>query len=118
MIVIERDEKNIITVRASGTVSSADYDAALPKLMHAIELADDRRRFLIHLEDFSAWELEKLWKQLKFDVTLDADLDRIAIVGHTAIQEMKTKVSSLLVGQDVNFYSSEQEDVARSWLEL
>ena len=101
----------------SGTLTTNDYDAALPELKHAMDLADERLRILIRLEDFSGWEIEAMWKELKFDVAHGGDLGRIAVLGETKLEEWGTKLSAPFIGTDVKFYPTEREDAARAWLE-
>jgi len=82
MIPIEHGkEHQFVTIRASGTLTSNDYDAALPELKHAMELAEGPLRVLIRLEDFSGWEIGAAWKDLKFDIRHGSDLGRIAVLG-------------------------------------
>ncbi|GEM_PF-792235 len=118
LITIEHSPENrIVTICASGTLTANDYDAALPELEHAIELADDPLRIMIRLENFSGWEIEAAWKDLKFGLTLGGDLGRVAVVGENKLEEWGTKLSAPFIGAEMKYFSTDQEVAAQSWLE-
>lgn len=117
MITIEHGEdQQIVTIRASGKLTSGDYDAAIPELEHAMKLAEGPLRMLIRLEDFSGWEMGAAWKDLKFDMRHGPDLGRIAVLGETRLEEWGTKLSAPFFGADMKFFPIEQEEDAMAWL--
>ncbi len=117
MITIEHGpEHKVVTIRAAGTLTANDYDAAVPELKHAMDLAEGPLRVLIRLEDFSGWEIEAAWKDLKFDIRHGSDLGRIAVLGETTLEEWGTKLSAPFIGADMKFFPIDREDDAMAWL--
>ncbi len=117
MIVIEHDQdRSLIVIRASGTLSEKDYKHAIPKLNHAIELAGGPLRVVIRLEDFQGWELDALWKELQFDATHVGDFDRIAVIGESGLEKWATKLSAPFTKAEMRFFPTEHEDAAQHWL--
>ena len=106
-----------MTIRASGKLTSNDYDAAIPELKHAMDLAEDPLRVLIRLEDLSGWEIGAVWKDIKFDLRHGSDLGRIAVLGETTLEEWGTKLSAPFIGADMKFFPIDQEDDAMAWLQ-
>ena len=54
MIEIEHSRNNnVITLRALGTLTKADYDTAVPEIENAMVLANGPLKMLLRLEDFS-----------------------------------------------------------------
>ena len=118
MIQIEHSQSgDIITLRASGTLTKADYDAALPEIENAMTLAKGPLHMLIRLEDFQGWEIDALWKDLAFDLKHRGEFGSIAVVGDTKLEEWGAWLSSFFAKSEVRYFSFEAEDDARSWLE-
>jgi hypothetical protein len=106
MIEIEHSQSgDIITLRASGTLSKADYDAALPEIENALTLAKGPLQMLI-----------RLWKDLTFDLKHRGEFGSIAVVGDTKLEEWGAWLSSFFAKSEVRYFSFEDEDDARGWL--
>lgn len=117
MIVIEHEhDRNRIVVRASGTLTTQDYKHAVPELNHALELSEGPLRLMIRLENFQGWELDALWKELKFDVSHIGDFERVAVVGESDLEKWGTVLSAPFTSADMRFFPTEQEDKAEDWL--
>lgn len=119
MIKIEHlRDQDIIVLRASGTLTAQDYDAAIPELENALELSEGPLRLLICLEDFQGWEIGALWRDLKFDLKHLHDFGRIAVTGETTLEEWGTTLSAPFTNAEMRFFPTDQESVAREWLEM
>ena len=117
MIEIEHSRNNnVITLRASGTLTINDYEAAVPELQHAIELSDRPLRVLLRLEDFSGWEIGALWREIEFDLKYRKDFGRIAVLGDTTLEEWGTTLSAPFTKAEMQFFPSDQESEAYEWL--
>ena len=117
MITIEHpSDRNMIIIRASGTLTTKDYEAAVPELQHAIELSDGPLRVLLRLEDFSGWEIGALWREIEFDLKYRKDFGRIAVLGDTTLEEWGTTLSAPFTKADMQFFPTEQESEAYEWL--
>jgi hypothetical protein len=117
MIKIEHlSDRSMIIIRASGTLTINDYEAAVPELQHAIELSDRPLRVLLRLEDFSGWEIGALWREIEFDLKYRKDFGRIAVLGDTTLEEWGTTLSAPFTKAEMQFFPSDQESEAYEWL--
>lgn len=116
-IVIEHNRKGYLVCRASGTLTKADYDAALPEFENALALRDGPVRVLIALEDFRGWEIGALWEELKFDVRHLDDFGRVAIVGDTKWEEWGIKLSKPFFSAEMRYFDLDHKDEAERWLD-
>lgn len=117
MIVIEHGpEIDRITIRASGTLTGSDYDAALAEIEHAITLSQEPLRVLLRLEDVQGMEVEALWKSLKVGLRLRAEFRSIAVVGETVLEELITELSTPFTCAQMRYFTMDEEDQARHWL--
>jgi hypothetical protein len=117
MISIEhRRDDDLIVVRASGVLTAGDHDRAIPELEHAMELAQGPLRILMRLEDFRAWEIGALWRQLECQLKYRGDIGRIAVVGETTLEEWGTTLSAPLARADMRFFPADREPEAEAWL--
>jgi hypothetical protein len=117
MIVIEHSrDRDLITIRASGTLTGKDYDYAVPELEHAMKLSRRPLRVMIRLEDFRGWEIGALWRELEFDLTHRGDFGRVAVVGETGLEEWGTILSSPFAKAEMRFFPVTRTDEAESWL--
>lgn len=107
--------ENLVTIRASGQLTTTDYDRTIPELEEAIRKADGSLNAVIHVEALKGAELGALWKDLKFDVEHLNDFRRIAVVGEGKLQEVGTRASGLLTGAKVEFFEPDASDEARRW---
>ena len=117
MIIIEhRRGVDLIVVRASGTLTTRDYEAAIPELKHAMELSEGPLRVLIRLEDFHGWEIGALWRELKFDLKYRDDFGRIAVVGENSLEKWGTALSAPFAKAEMRFFPLSREEEAEAWL--
>ena len=117
MIVIEHSRSgDIITLRASGTLTKSDYEAALPEIENAMVLSQSPLKMLIRLEGFQGWEVGALWEDLTFDVKHRGDFGAIAVVGDTKIEEWGAWLSSFFAKSEVRYFDFKSDDEALDWL--
>lgn len=117
MITIEHStDRDLIVMRASGTLTTKDYDNAIPELEHALELCEGALRVMIKLEDFRGWEIGALWKELEFDLKYRGDFGRIAVIGETELEEWGTTLTAPFAKAEMRFFPTSQEDKAEAWL--
>jgi len=109
------NENQVITITASGELTKKDYVCVLPELEEMLE-KHDRLRFYIKLEDFSGFEMEALWEDIKFDYEYKNQYDKTAIVDDKKWEEWGTKFSSLFFDTEVKFFYKEQNPEAWKWV--
>jgi len=117
MIEIEHMRgKDVVVVRASGTLTDADYDHAVPEIENAVQLAQGPLHVMIRLEDFHGWEIGALWQELRFDAEHEGDFGRIAVLGETTLEEWATRLSAAFTKSEMRFFPLEREEEASAWL--
>ena len=117
MITIEHGrDHGMIVVRASGTLTTRDYEAAVPELEHAMEMSEGPLRILLRLEDFRGWEVGALWCELELDLKYRGDFGRIAVLGESRLEKWGTTLSAPLIKAEMRFFPLDREAEAREWL--
>jgi hypothetical protein len=103
MLAIETHDTGVVVIRASARLSKTDYDRFVPEF-ERIAPARGPVRILIELDDFHGWDLPGLWEDLKFDITHQNGIGRVAIVGDRAWQGMEhTALEAVLQSRDAVF---------------
>jgi len=118
LITIEHPKEvdDLIVVRVSGTATKTDYEAAVPELENAVQLAKGPLSVLIRLENFQGWELEALWREIEFTLDKTGKLGRVAVLGETKLEEWGTKLSAAVAPTEMAYFPSDQEREALAWL--
>lgn len=113
--VMHTPKQELVTIRASGTLSEADYDRTIPEIEEAIRKPDGALNSVIDVIGLEGIKLGALWKDLQFDFRHFSYFKRIAIVGETLAKESGAKASTLLTGAEVRFFDGKTADSARQW---
>lgn len=117
MLRIEHDRTgDVIEMRASGTLTTHDYETAVPELEHAMEMSQGPLRVMIRLEDFRGWEIGALWSELEWDLKYRGDLGRIAIVGESELEHWGTTLSAPFARAEMRFFPAHRRNEAEAWL--
>ncbi|NNE66232.1 MAG: STAS/SEC14 domain-containing protein [Pyrinomonadaceae bacterium] len=109
------NENGVLTINVSGSLTKEDFDRHLPELEILLE-QQDMLRFFIKLEDFSGYELDALWEDIKFDHKHKNQYGKTAIVGEKRWEEWGTKLSSLFFDAKMKFFYNDQSDEAWKWV--
>jgi nucleotide-binding universal stress UspA family protein len=108
-------EDSIVAFRLSGRLSHADYQTFLPRLEELIG-ESGRLSVLLELVDFDGWDLAAVWDDFRFGMAHSDDFERIAIVGHGALQRWMTLMAKPFTRAGVHFFEQEQLGDAWDWL--
>ena len=116
MLKIEAlNENRVVTITASGKLTKKDYDQLLPeleKLLHSLESL----RCYIKLDDFTGFDLDALWEDIKFDQKHMDQYGKTAIVGDKKWEEWGTKFSALFFKSELKFFYKNHSDNAWEWV--
>jgi hypothetical protein len=115
MLTLDRTGDGILSIKASGTLTKADYDRFLPAFEREAGTLRPMR-ILMDIREFRGWDLEGLWEELKFDYAHHGDPGRIAVVGDPTWQEMATVMAKPVFKAEMRFFHADQADHAREWL--
>ena len=83
------------------------------------EAASDQEkvRMLIELQDFEGWDFKGFWADLKFDVSHQEQMDRIAILGDKRWQDWGTTLSDPFFKAELKFFETDERAAAEAWLQ-
>lgn len=109
------NENKVVTIHVQGKLTKTDYERVLPDL----EIMMNEHgvlKFYIKLEDFSGFDMEALWEDIKFDYKHQKQYGKIAIVGQKQWEEWGVKFSDLFFKSEVKFFYEEQAKQAWQWV--
>lgn len=108
-------EENIVAFRLSGRLSHADYQTFLPRLEKLIN-DNGPLSVLLELVDFQGWDLAAAWDDFRFGMAHPDGFERIAIVGHGALQRWMTMMAKPFTSAGARFFEQDQLGEAWDWL--
>ena len=118
MIRIEHSrDSDLIVLRASGTLTTQDYEDSVPKLEHALEMSEGPIRVLLRLEDFRGWEIGALWRELELDLKYRGDFGRIAVLGDSDLEKWGTTLAAPFARAEMRFFPIDRDVDAEAWLD-
>ncbi len=106
---------DLVKMKASGKLTSAEYDEFLPRV-EATFKDHTKIRFLLILEDFHGWEAGALWKDFKFDIHHLRDVKRIAVVGDSKWEEWGTDICKPLTSGEMQYFDHSRREEAERWV--
>ena len=113
--VLPQSEGKIVGIRATGTLTDADYADLMPKLEERI-VEHRRIRLLVDLEGFEGWDLLAAWDDFTFGMTHWHQFEKMAIVGDRTWEETAAKAMDLLMRSEVRFFEIQNRDAAWDWI--
>ncbi len=96
---LSKDEMHIITTELEGSISSFG-----------------KIRVLIDLQSFPYDDLQSFWEDLKFDIKFAKNIQRLALVGGSRLEQWATKTFSTLSFTKCRCFQQGQLDEAWAWL--
>lgn len=117
MLDIRTDDPELVVIGVSGKLTKPDYDQFVPEF-ESVAKERGAMRVLILLEDFRGWDVAGLWEDLKFDITHQKDMGRVAVVGDRDWQKWGTVLSKPFFRAEIRYFEPAQADEARAWLKV
>lgn len=111
----ESHDGKVLWVRASGKLTTGDYERFVPEFERLIERHGEIR-IAFEARDFHGWEAGALWEDAKL-IRHYHDIERFAVVGEKRWEEWMSKLCKVFTKADVRFYALPEADQARAWLE-
>lgn len=112
--VMSESSGNIIGIQVCDKLTQDDYKSLVPLLEQAID-EYGKIRLLWHMENFEGWNLDALWKDLKFDTEHNDDVERLALVGDKQWEKWVSKPTKLFYGNAKYFDRAQLQD-AWAWV--
>jgi hypothetical protein len=108
--------EGVVFVKASGKLSKQDYEVFVPAVEKLIE-AHGKISVLFEMHDFHGWEIGALWEDTKFDLKHFRDIERLALVGENKWEELMSKFCQPFTTANIRYFSHEQANEARQWVQ-
>jgi len=114
LTILENPCGDVLSVKASGTLTHADYQQFVPKVEVLLEKWG-HVRVLFELEDCKGWTLRAALDDLKFGFKHRGHIDRCAVVGEKKWQKWMTNLSRPFF--NVKYFDKAQLDKAMQWIQ-
>lgn len=111
----EERDSDLVSVRASGLVTKADVEAAVPQLERLIEERAPLRLY-VDIVGLDRFEPAGLWEELKFDLGHRDDIARVAFLVNSPSEEWTGWLGGLLLGAEARQFHAGEKDSALDWL--
>jgi len=115
MLTLEKQDAQLIELKAAGTIDKEDYDAVLPKLNEAID-RHGKLRVLIDATDLQNISPTAAVQDLDWDIKHRNDIEKCAAIVDSKFTEFAIKTGRLIYDGDIQTFEPGQEDRARQWL--
>lgn len=113
--VLPSPTPKILALRASGKLHDADYQVCTPLFQKTA--AAGPFRMLVVLEDFHGWDLHAAWDDLKLGWEVEGAMERIALVGDSALATWMTRLAKPFTKAKVRQFHAGEQAAAMAWLQ-
>lgn len=113
--ILNSENKQVIAVKIAGDISKKDIQKIHP-LIHNVRNKGMKVRWYFELVDFTGYDLDGLWADLKVDVAHFNGYGKMAMVGHKKWQELATEVTDFFTSSEVRFFEPHQKEEAKQWI--
>lgn len=115
--IMKESAGNVVGIRATGMLTTADYDQVLvPKLVELSQTFDALRALFYMDRDFKGWDLSAAWANTKLDFRFRGHLEKVAIVGAPAWEEWCVRGAGLVMKGELRTFRAEQIEDAWAWV--
>ena len=115
MFSIDVSNGKYLRIRATGRLSSGDYDSLEPALEAEPSRKGERAALLLDLTGWRGWTIGGLARDLRFDLTHRNSFTRIAVLGDRAWHKWLTTAAKPVFSGPMRYFESEPQ--AAEWLE-
>ena len=105
----------IIEIDIHGKEGLDQYKQLVPETQGLVSEAQ-KVRILARMHDFDGWDAGSLWATARWDAAVFDHIERIAVVGEKTWEECATGFSKPFKTATVRYFTMEQLDAARAWL--
>lgn len=105
---------NLVAVKATDTLTGADYDELIPILDETLKKFD-KLNLYFEMEHFSGWNLKSFWQDAKFDAQHASDFEAIAMVGDKKWQDWMTSFMKPFTSAEVKYFDLVDKTKAIAW---
>jgi len=105
----------LLFAAAKGRIRKEDYDSFVPAF-EALMPDCKNAPMLVDATEMEGWDIDVLWRDLKFDIRHRDDFGLMAIVGNESWQEWGTAFSRPFFPAEVRYFHASQRADALDWL--
>ena len=103
-------------VKATGKLTKESYETFAP-LVDAQIQQSGKLRILFETHEFHGWTAGALWEDLKFDAKHWKDIERLAIVGESKLEEGMAVFCKPFTGAKIQYFDHSDIAAAMTWIE-
>ncbi len=108
---------NIVGIKATGTLTGADYENVLIPRLEELFGEYRRLRILLYMDDrFAGWDLGAAWNDAAFGLEHRADFEKIAVVGGPHWVAWCIKLTAFLIAGEIRTYPADRLRDAWEWV--
>ena len=108
---------NVIGIRATGTLTDADYKKVLIPRLEQLLAEYSRLRVILYMDDqFSGWDLTAAWDDATFGLRHRADFEKIAVVGGPRWVALCITFAAFLIAGMIRTFPSDRLQDAWDWV--
>lgn len=113
---MKSDNSNVYCyMKAVGKLTHSDYEKFVPSFEEFLKgIKEPKVKVLADLSEFTGWELEAAWDDLKFGLSHNNEFAKIAVVTTSKYIEYGVKISNWFTGYEIKQFSD--IDSALIWL--
>ena len=111
----ENAAEKLLVVKASGKLSSKDYENFEPAVEGLIGTAG-KINVLFVMHDFHGWEMGAVWEDIKFATKHCRDIAKIAMVGENNWEKWMSTICKPFTMSSIKYFDAGEELAARQWL--
>lgn len=113
--IVEDFENKLLVVKASGKLSSDDYELLEPGVEKLIA-SSGKIKILFVMHDFHGWSVGAVWEDTKFATKHCQDIEKVAMVGESTWEKWMATICKPFTMSTIKYFDAGQEEQARTWL--
>jgi hypothetical protein len=113
---LDQSSGNVIGYKISGTVSKSDYQELVPEVESLVQ-QEGNIRLLLDLTEFKGEKVSAWGADFKFGRDYRKKIDKLAIVGDKKWEKWMAKLSEPFFAHESEFFHSDNNEDAWTWLQ-
>jgi hypothetical protein len=113
--VDELSHGRVLEVDLHGKLAREDYERFVPEIERMIR-EYFKIRVLITMHDFHGWDAGAIMEDIKWNARHFSDIERLAVVGEKTWHTLMTRFSRPFSKTEVRYFTAEELDAARAWI--
>jgi len=111
----EDADGKILVIQLSGKLTKQDYEQFTPEVERLIK-KHGKLRMVVEMHDFHGWTMGSLWEDIKFDWRHFADIERLALVGHSKWEAGMAVFCKPFTKATIRYFDEAKADDAFTWI--